>query len=250
MRIGFVSDSHGNPAGLTECLRALKSLEAESIWCLGDIVGYGSEAQDCLDLVREYCDGTLLGNHDAVVAGRMNPVGYHPEVAATLQRARQEMSPEALAWLHSLPMEKYLSLDGFLIALTHAHPSDPHGWCYYSQELHFSHPASHEGQTVLCLYGHTHRPMLQHSSAGGEREHMKETQSVILKPRTRETWIANTGSCGQPRDGDPRAACILFDTRSGELMFLRVAYDIAATQNLFRSRGVPAFLIQRLTYGM
>lgn len=251
MKIGFLSDCHGNLAGLQAAYDALKKAGADNICCLGDVVGYGAQARECIDFVRSMTQLTIAGNHDHALVGKMSVQGYHEQVADTIERARHGMAEEHMSWLYGLPMEHVFEFQDHYVFLSHAHPSDYLGWCYYPVHDYWNHPiAEQTHKTVVCFYGHTHRPTLQHMSAGSPRQALLADQVITLPQSIGETWVINVGSCGQPRDGDPRVSSVLYDATTRTIQVFRTPYDVEGTQALFRQRGVPHFLIQRIGYGM
>src|SRR5574340_490499 len=103
MRIGIISDIHSNLEALTESLAALERARPDRIFCLGDVVGYGASVNECCDLVRKVSEVTLLGNHDAAVAGRMDYSFYYDAARHALDWTASRIAPEHLEWLRSLP---------------------------------------------------------------------------------------------------------------------------------------------------
>jgi len=251
MKLGFLSDCHGNLAGLEASYLALKHAGVDQFICLGDLVGYGGQSNECVQFIKTHCQIVIAGNHDHALLGKMSVASYHEQVADTIFQAREQLGPSEIDWLHSLPMEHFIELDSLCIFLTHAHPSDYKSWCYYPTHDHWQHPLANAlGKPMFCFYGHTHRPSIQNTGSGSTRMAVNPEEGYEFKSQPPSTWVINVGSCGQPRDGDNRACSALFDTENQRLNFFRSPYDITGTQAIFKERGIPAFLFQRLNYGM
>ena len=214
-------------------------------------MGYGGQSKECVEFVQTHCQIIVAGNHDHALLGKMSVSGYHEQVAETIIQAREQLSQTQLEWLYSLPMESFLEFDNLCVFLTHAHPSDYKDWCYYPIGDQWQHPFTNPlGKPVFCFYGHTHRPSIQNTGAGSARMPVNPLETYNFQASELSTWVINVGSCGQPRDGDNRACSAVFDTQTQMLQFTRSTYDINGTQAIFKARGIPAFLIQRLQYGM
>src|SRR6186997_3627876 len=103
MRIGIFSDIHANLEALSAVLEAYRKENIDRYYCLGDTVGYGGSPNECSDLVRDLVVATILGNHDAAVAGRMDYSYYYEAARHALDLHAQQLRPENMAWLKALP---------------------------------------------------------------------------------------------------------------------------------------------------
>jgi predicted phosphodiesterase len=202
MIVGFVSDAHGNPAGLEGCLDAIESQGAERIYFLGDAVGYLPEENAVLDLLRSRDALCLRGNHEAMLLGELAiPEGR--DTVYRLAEARARVQTRHRAWIQDWPNRVEVELDGCRFLLVHGSPVDPlQGYVYPDSDLTPIRALPFDA----VVMGHTHRPFV--ASAG---------------PVT----AMNAGSSGMPRDVGNLASCALYDTatRAGEI--LRVAFDAA-----------------------
>ncbi|HET6361197.1 MAG TPA: metallophosphoesterase family protein [Gemmatimonadota bacterium] len=244
-RFGLVADVHANLHALNAVLAALAEEGIEEIWCLGDVVGYGGDAEACVAIVCERCAGTVQGNHDAAAVEAALRAGFNPHARAAIERQADILSEDALEWLGGLPAVLQLGD----VVLLHASFADPEGFPYVLE----SREATRE-LTALPgrwgFYGHTHVPALWRMDAAGRVEELssRETGSIALDRAGR--YLVNPGAVGQPRDGDPRAACAIFDRENESLRFLRVPYDVAAAQSSIRRAGMPAIEADRLERGL
>ncbi|MCA9613150.1 MAG: metallophosphoesterase family protein, partial [Myxococcales bacterium] len=103
MRLGIFSDVHANIEAMSAVMRAFEDEEIDEYYCLGDVVGYGASPNECADLVRETAKVTILGNHDAAVAGRMDYSYYYEAARQALDFHANILSKQNLEWLRSLP---------------------------------------------------------------------------------------------------------------------------------------------------
>jgi diadenosine tetraphosphatase ApaH/serine/threonine PP2A family protein phosphatase len=238
--IAVVSDVHSNLEALEAVLDDIRGLGAERIWCLGDIVGYGADPNAVCDRLVEAAQVSLAGNHDWAAVGKIDASSFNGAAAAAVAWTSGQLSTRTREWLSGLPLVHLA--DG--TRLVHATPSDPAAWQYV-----FS-AGDAEGelgtyQEPLCLVGHSHVPA--NFEADGLRVRVSRAEVVPLVAGRR--YLINVGSVGQPRDGDPRAAFLVYDTERQELAHRRVAYDIEKAAAKILAAGLPPFLATRLARG-
>lgn len=245
-RFGLVADVHANLPALEAVLNALGEEGVEEIWCLGDVVGYGGDPEACVAIVRERCAGTVRGNHDAAAVEAALRASFNPHARAAIERQADILSREALAWLEGLP--EVLDLED--VVLLHASFTDPAGFPYVLQ----SRDAARELAALpgrWGFYAHTHMPALWRMDAAGRVEEIRPAHTdaaIVLGGPGR--YLVNPGAVGQPRDGDVRAACAVFDRRTAALRLLRVPYDVSAAQASIRRAGMPGIEAERLERGV
>jgi len=243
MRYAIISDIHSNLAAFQAVLRDIDERgSAERIWCLGDVVGYGPDPRECIDLLRQYDHVCVAGNHDWVALGRVDLDDFNPEAAAASVWTTEQLGSEELDYLDNLP----LSLEEGDFTLVHGSPREPI-WEYllsvYSAKISFDY-----FQTKYCLVGHSHVPLVFELSADGACLLHEVSPDTMLRLEVNRL-IINPGGVGQPRDGDPRASYAVYDSEQGVVSYYRVPYDIAATQKRMKEHGLPQRLIARLRYG-
>ena len=211
------------------------------MWCLGDVVGYGPNPNECVELVRQHAAICLAGNHDWAAAAKMDLVAFNPDAVRAITWTRQQLTGENLGFLASLPS----MLRQGQTTLAHGSPRDPI-WEYV-----LSVRAAHENfarfDTACCLVGHTHRPAVFRQAEGTIKQLLPGSDWSLATGTGR--FIINPGSVGQPRDGDPRSSYLLLDTAAQTVRFMRVAYSIEETQNRMLLAHLPARLITRLEFG-
>jgi diadenosine tetraphosphatase ApaH/serine/threonine PP2A family protein phosphatase len=232
MLIAVISDIHGNLQALQEVLKRIEELKAETIYCLGDTVGYGPFPNECVDLVRKHCTVVLKGNHDSGLVGDTPLDDFNHYGVSAIQWSRTVVTKENFEYLHSLPF----TAEPNGLTLAHSSPIRPDAWSYI-----LTMRAAQENfgafKTTLCFIGHTHVPIII-----GE-------DGSINKYKVGARHILNVGSVGQPRDGNPDSAFGLFDSGTGEYSLIRVHYEIGKTARAIRDAGLPEFLAQRLFQG-
>lgn len=240
MRYAILSDIHANLEALRAVLGDARG-RADTLLCLGDIVGYGADPEACIELVAEHCRLTVGGNHEHAVAGRIDLGWFNPYARAAAEWTHDRLDDDQRAWLGSLPLVS----EAGDATLVHASPAHPEDWDYLvSAEDGFG--AFGAFTTRLCFVGHSHLPGRWVQGSWGQA-HAAGTQAVTIDPGCR--YIVNVGSVGQPRDRDPRAAYALWDVEARTVTIRRVAYDLAAARAKIIAAGLPKFLADRLAEG-
>jgi diadenosine tetraphosphatase ApaH/serine/threonine PP2A family protein phosphatase len=239
VRYAVLSDIHGNLAALRAVLGDIGSVDA--VWCLGDVVGYGPDPNECVDLVRQHAAICLGGNHDWAAAAKMDLNAFNTEAAKAITWTRQQLTGENLTFLAGLPCVLHQGE----VMLAHGSPRDPL-WEYIvtarAAQENFARFA-----TAWCLVGHTHSPMLFRQGEGVVKlVDLAHGGSLHIGAGR---FIINPGSVGQPRDGDPRSSYLLLDTTAQAVHLRRVAYPILETQARMMKAHLPARLSSRLEYG-
>ena len=240
MKIAVLSDIHSNSEALTAVLEDAVKQGARAYWGLGDIVGYGAEPDFVVEAMRKLGAPTVAGNHDWAATGRVSVRYFNRAAATAAEWTAKAMKPENLAWLDALPL--VLERDGTL--LVHATPSRPEAW-HYCMSVEDARVEMNAYDHSLCLIGHSHFP----GAFERDGETLRYTRAGEMRLREGRRYLVNVGSIGQPRDGDPRAAYMLFEDEEGWLRHVRVAYDVASAQKKILAAGLPRFLADRLAAG-
>jgi diadenosine tetraphosphatase ApaH/serine/threonine PP2A family protein phosphatase len=247
MRYLIISDIHSNLAAFEAVLADAGSFD--KVWCLGDVVGYGPDPNECVERLRDLPHVCVVGNHDWAALGKMDTEDFNPDAKKACHWTRKQLSPSNLAYLETLP--KSLIEEGF--TLVHGSPRQP-VWEYILYpsiaQANFEH-----FDTKFCLVGHTHVPIIyRHHPENPDR--ICDTVIPSLNDPLvlgEQRLIINPGSVGQPRDGNPRAsyAILDFDRKRSDLTleYRRVPYPIETTQARMVGKGLPVRLIMRLASG-
>ncbi|HXX38203.1 MAG TPA: metallophosphoesterase family protein [bacterium] len=243
MRYAVFSDVHANAEALEAVLADAGRFRPDGYACLGDVVGYGPDPNECVARVRNLGAVAVAGNHDQAAVGAVDLDTFSPLARAAIDWTRQILGGEARAWLAALPLR--MDVDGCLAV--HGSPRDP------IEEYILDLPAALANFSAAaftrCLVGHTHVPgafVLEPDGRVGAGE-LPTDFAVKLRPDVR--YIINVGSVGQPRDGDPRASYLLLDAGAGTVTLRRVPYMIAKTQAKMTAADLPPLLAQRLAFG-
>ncbi len=241
MRYGIISDIHGNLEALEAVFKELEKQDLDKILCLGDVIGYGPDPEECVALVRSRADIILAGNHDYAPLGLVDTSFFNIYAKTAVEWTASRLSDETRTFLEQCPLRA--EFENFTIV--HATPSRPEAWNYIlsidDAVENFPH---FKGQ--VCFIGHSHVPLIiEEKSDGRILVHRKN----MVRCDSESRYIINVGSVGQPRDLNPRAACALFDSERLEYELLRVEYEVGMTQRKILDRGLPAFLAERLALG-
>lgn len=221
MRIGIFSDVHANIEALSAVLEGFRPESVDRFYCLGDVVGYGASPNECSDVVRETAEVTILGNHDAAVAGRMDYSYYYEAARQALDKHASMLTDANMRWLRSLPYKHVLPGAG--LALCHGSPLRLEEFEYiFAPEQARECLQIWEELETLTLIGHSHLCKVFALRPGEVRE--LPAQKFQLEDGWK--YIVSVGSVGQPRDYDNRASYTVFDAEAREFDFKRVEYDI------------------------
>ena len=243
MRILVISDIHANFTAF-EAVLAHCDGEWDFVWCLGDVVGYGPDPNECVDRLKELPQLCLAGNHDWAALNRLDVRTFNPDARRAVEWTQATLTDENTRWLEALPVT--FVIDEF--TLVHASPREPI-WEYILEPsiaaLNFPH-----FETPYCLVGHTHQPVIY--TVSDESGDAASAMPLYNEPRTLngKRQIINPGSIGQPRDQNPDAAYGLLDLSTGVFEHRRIPYNIKAVQRRMHDFKMPERLITRLEHGL
>ncbi len=231
MKILVMSDIHANINALETVLQ--DAGKVDRVWCLGDLVGYGPDPNECIQKIRSLKNCIcLMGNHDSAVLGNMDMEAFNRDARLSVEWNQRVIKPENLSFLKKLP-DKHIEED---VTLAHGSPRNPVweyilDWQVAMNNLDFF-------ETSFCFVGHTHIPVifqLTEEELGSQLQILSPIGPVELTGKA----IVNPGSVGQPRDRDARAAYAIYDTESRIWEPRRIAYDIAEVQDRITKFNLP-----------
>lgn len=241
MRILVISDIHANLTALEAVIADAGEIDAA--WCLGDLVGYGPDPNECVQRVRQLPNLIcLIGNHDAAVLGQIDIDSFNLEARQVVIWTQQNITSANAAYLSSLP--ERVVLDS--VTLVHGSPRQP-VWEYLLDTRTATQNFAYF-ETPFCFVGHSHLPIIYQLNGGRRSADLiipETAEQVEMTPRA----ILNPGSVGQPRDRDPRASYALFETEGHTWDYRRVLYDVASVQERMQAHNLPARHIHRLSSG-
>lgn len=248
MRLAILSDIHSNLPALETVLADAEEAAVDEVWCLGDVVGYGAQPNECASLARERCALSLVGNHDLAALDELDISTFSPAASAAVRWTRETMSAETTEFLRGLePADTDRE-----VALYHASPRDP-VWEYVLWPDQAAECIRVQAKRVAFI-GHSHVALffaLAEEGTGDEPAAARGAQAGAGTSLDlgRGRWLINPGSVGQPRDGDPRAAWLELDTDAWRATFHRVTYDIDRAADAIVATDLPEHLARRLYVG-
>jgi diadenosine tetraphosphatase ApaH/serine/threonine PP2A family protein phosphatase len=245
MRIGIFSDVHANLAALEIVLAEIKKHGVDQYICLGDVVGYGASPNECCDLVKEICTLTIMGNHDAAVAGKMDYSYYYDQAKQALDWTAEVLREDNLQWLQNLAY-MYINKD-HEFCCSHGSPIDPDEFNYiFSMEQAREAHRYLDALSQVTFIGHSHLCRIFALNNDGVVQMVPG--NVDLDPNNR--YIISVGSVGQPRDYDPRAAFAIFNTETRSFEQHRVEYNIKLSAKRIYDARLPDAFGKRLFLGI
>jgi predicted phosphodiesterase len=236
-----LSDVHGNLPALEAVLADVDAAGAERVWCLGDLVGYGAQPDECVQLASERCDVCLAGNHDLGVLGHIDISDFSPHAAVAARWTREHAGKATLDFLGGLASSE----EGEAVGLYHASPRDP-VWEYVLSGSQAADCMDAMGPRVGAI-GHTHVAL--RFTRGSEGMDGEAVAGGTTHDISASEWLINPGSVGQPRDGDPRAGWLLLDVEQWTAEWRRVEYPVAKAAAAIEAAGLPVNLGERLYLG-
>lgn len=248
MKIAVISDIHGNLEALKSAIKSIEEIGVDAIICLGDIVGYGAQPNECCDLIREKASEIVIGNHDAGSCGMLDSSWFNPVAIRSLDWTIETLSDENMQWLKSLPYILQKEKCVFTHALLYKKEE-----FYYDDELipiYYSFTEMDEMNDVSFI-GHSHKNNVLKADRSNNRLcEWRNIQEVEIENNYK--YIINVGSIGQPRDKVPDASFTICEKNDGKIKVYqhRAKYDIEATARKIIDFGLPSILAERLFLGV
>ena len=243
MRYLILSDIHSNLAALDAVL--LDAGSFDEIWCMGDLVGYGPEPNECIQRIREFPHTCVAGNHDWGALGKLDIDDFNDRARRACLWTRSELNQSSWEYLDALE-ERQVRGD-----FTIVHGSPRHAIWEYLFRPDVADESFVHFDTSFCLVGHTHVPVLFTKTHPSRPTIVGELpRAGIALDLAGGRLIINPGGVGQPRDGDHRAAFAILDSETMVLEHRRVAYPVEVTQHKMEKAGLPDSLIRRLSHGL
>jgi diadenosine tetraphosphatase ApaH/serine/threonine PP2A family protein phosphatase len=241
-RYAIFGDIHANLEALTAVIEDARSQHVTDFVCLGDIVGYNANPRECVEIIRDLGAVTVRGNHDHYCSHDEYLDDFQPLAASVIAWTRRQLSAENVDWLRSLPYTRIMHACG--MTAVHSTLDLPDRWGYVfdllDAEAHFNYQT-----TPICFHGHTHVPLVFEKNSQILRSDANSLVKIVFGTK----YFANSGSVGQPRDGDPRSSYVIYAPKMKELAFRRVAYDIETAADKVLAAGLPERLAERLFRG-
>ena len=242
MKYGLISDQNGKHEDMSDVLEDIKEHGVDSIHCLGDVVGYGADPAACLKLVSENCDTKLLGNHEYAALGLQSCENFNDAAKTSTAWTQQSLDDDCVAIMSDFSLDR--SMDDMY--LVHASPYEPSDWHYILSATEAVCGFEHLKHKI-GFFGHSHIPTILREKPSGLPS-FQTGHNFCADPEGR--YLVNVGSVGQPRDNDPRAGYVVFESEELDIEFHRVEYDIEAAQRKMSEANLPSTLISRLSAGI
>jgi len=245
MKYGIISDIHSNLEAFDVVLDYLKQVEKiDRFICCGDIVGYGARPNECTEIIRQLKNCyTVAGNHDWGAVGLEDTSFFNPIALAAIEWTGRHLTEDNRDYLTSLASQ--IEESNFM--LVHGSPRDPINEYIFEERTFLANLPRIKKN--ICLVGHTHVPLCFHATPSQEIGEIALDDGTALEINPSYKYLVNCGSVGQPRDGDPRASCGIYDDETSIIKIRRIKYNIAKTQDEILSAGLPRALALRLAYG-
>ena len=246
MKYAIISDVHANKEALKRVLEHIDTLDVDQVLNLGDIVGYYSKPNECVDMIRERNILSIMGNHDIVACGKLEPVYFNPTAAQAILWARETLTEDNKEWIKSLKDSRPVNDE---ILIVHGSVRDRDEYLLFRPEIESSFSAleNQYNDIFVAFFGHTHRRIFYEKEgtniySGGKND------KLVLRKGAR--YLINPGSVGQPRDGDSRASFCTFDSKAGEVRHYRIPFDIDKVAADVRKLPFGDSLARRLYRGV
>jgi diadenosine tetraphosphatase ApaH/serine/threonine PP2A family protein phosphatase len=243
MRYAIIADIHANLEAFRAVLDDIKTQERiDKFWCLGDVVGYGPDPHECIELLKQTHHICVAGNHDRAAIGKLSISSFNADAAEAVRWTAGQLDDGDRQYLENLPDS--IEDDDFL--LVHGSPREP------VLEYILSNSVASQNfdcfSTKYCLAGHTHVPQVYSLDEDGDCTASRFSPNIKLLLGSIRL-IINPGALGQPRDRIPEASYAIYDSKTRIIRLRRVAYDIRAVQDRIIGRGLPMRLAARLEVG-
>ena len=247
MRYLVISDMHGNWDAFAAVLRRVRRQRFDAILVLGDLVGYGAGPNQVVEAVKNLEGDVYVvrGNHDKVVCELEDGSNFNQPALAAARWTTDRLTPANMRYVRQMPVGPMeVSPE---VHICHGSPLDEDTYVF---SIYDAYEIFSNYKAPVVFFGHTHIPSLFVLQSKGIEVAMVQGDSFTLKLEEGNRYLLNPGSIGQPRDRDPRASYITYDTESRTVRWQRVDYAIAKAQERILRSGLPKVLADRLSLGI
>jgi predicted phosphodiesterase len=240
VRYAVLSDVHGNLESLERAFALLKP--DDELACLGDMVGYGANPNECVKMLHDRAKYAVLGNHDLAALESYGIEFFNDAARAAIEWTQTVLDEESRSWLNTLPYE--LRFPEFL--MVHGAPVN---YFEYILDKRAAARAFERTDAPLVFVGHTHiaEYWIRESDGTIGHKHMQHGGELILESGCR--YIVDVGSVGQPRDLNPEASIVFYEPEASRVEWVRYAYPIASVKAKIHQAHLPDYLADRLEAG-
>ena len=238
MKAAIISDIHSNLEALQAIIKDIKKRRIKNTFCLGDLVGYGANPNECVEITLNEAKIIVAGNHDWAVLEKTDISAFNPVAAEAVCWTQENISKIRLNKLSKFKLTETINS----ILLVHATPQTPKQWDYLFSLDEFRKQYKFF-KTQVCFVGHSHIPNAAFQEANGYTDFLRDNSFPLIDNRK---YIVNVGSVGQPRDLDPRTCYAIFDGNKKSIEIIRLDYNIPLAQQKIIDAGLPEVLADRL----
>jgi len=245
LRYAIISDIHSNLEAFEAVLEKIDSLDVDEIICLGDVVGYNANPNECIDIIKHRRIKCIIGNHDSRAIGIEEPTDFNTHAKDAIYWTRDYLTRENITFLKDLPRKIYFD-NGKSIGIHGSIDSTDRYILTFNDVFdNFNLMRSEQGQPIICFFGHTHAPKVYRCTEYDIIAMLAEE----VRLEDNNLYLINPGAVGQPRDGNPMSSFLVYDV--GEMMvnFFRVGYDIDRCCEKIIKAELPEYLAERLKHG-
>jgi len=241
VRYGFFSDVHANLEALEAVVGDFEKQKLDKIYFNGDAVGYGASPNECLQLIHKVADKTLMGNHDYAALGLLDTSYFNQYARESIEWTKNALVNGS----HEIMANFYLVYKYEDFHIVHSTPKDPESWNYVLNLSEAEENFNYFSRKI-CIIGHSHRPVII-KKFGDRHCFIHNDTQVNIEDDFK--YLINIGSVGQPRDGNPDACYLIYDTQTKKAELRRVPYDVNKSQQKLRKVGLSPYLAERLALG-
>jgi predicted phosphodiesterase len=240
MKYGIFGDIHGNLEALQAVVEKMKNQGVEKFICVGDIVGYGANPVECVNLVRELNSTVVAGNHDFATIEKLNIDFFNSYAREAVVWTRKQISQEHTDFLAGLNLVEKIEKE---MTVVHGSLNFPEMFDYI-QTSYDAHLSLQSLDTQICFLGHSHVPV-----SFFQKKTVSYSMESEFKLEEGQSALVNVGSVGQPRDENPEACFAVYDSEEKLILVMRTPYDIDLAGRKILEAGLPEILAERLRYG-
>ncbi|MBI4242681.1 MAG: metallophosphoesterase family protein [Planctomycetes bacterium] len=239
MKYGILGDIHANLEALQVVFDEMEKQGVQKYISVGDVIGYGANPQECVELLKKKNTSIVAGNHDLAIAGRLDLAYFNTYAKAACLWTRQNMDKKLVEELGRLPMK--ITVDDFTVVHATLYNPEQFDYIQTSYDAHLSFLCQ---ATKLCFIGHSHIPIVFYKNKTVTSDFSTKIERIRA-----EKILVNVGAIGQPRDENPDAVCTVYDSDTGLITIKRLKYQVEITCQKIIKAGLPSVLSERLKYG-
>ena len=240
MKYAVLGDIHANLEALQTVIEFAEGQGVKQFLSVGDIVGYGANPVECVEIINDLNVPVVAGNHDYAVAGKLDVEFFNSYAKQAVLWTREALGQKWLEWLNTI---KLVNVYNEKITLVHGSLNFPDMFDYI-QTSYDAHLSLETLKTRVCFLGHSHVPITFFSGPAVSYSMQQEIDMNGF-----EKVLINVGSVGQPRDENPKASVAIYDDEEDKVQIHRLEYDVDKAAQKIIDAGMPDILAERLYHG-